>query len=141
MATVSPSWNYTLRLPRDPRSPGVARATLRAALDAHGVGQHTATAELLATELLTNAHQHTSRDYALQVLEVSGRLLVAVWDRDWRVPPGFKEGVPAGPDAECGRGLQLVRACSEDWGISVFRESSVSWGGKLLWADCGSVAG
>ncbi|WP_181800155.1 ATP-binding protein [Streptomyces ipomoeae] len=141
MATVSPSWNYTLRLPRDLRSPGVARATLRAVLDAHDLSQHTATAELLATELLTNAHEHTNHEYALGVLEVGGRLLVAVGDRDRRVPPGFKGGVPAGPNAEWGRGLQLVRACSEYRGVSVFGESAAPWGGKLLWVDCGSVAG
>ncbi|MEN8650058.1 hypothetical protein ABCR94_05290 [Streptomyces sp. 21So2-11] len=38
MATVSPPWTYTLRLPHDPRAPGIARSTLRAVLRTHGVG-------------------------------------------------------------------------------------------------------
>ncbi|MDX3643655.1 ATP-binding protein [Streptomyces sp. MB09-02B] len=140
MTTVSPSWNYTLRLPRDLRSPGVGRATLRAVLAAHDLSELTPTAELLAAELLTNAHRHTAQEYALRVLEIGGRLRVGVWDRDWRVPAGFKGDVrPADPDAECGRGLRLVRACAEDRGVSVLRDLGVSQGGKLLWVDCGAV--
>ncbi|MDX2765981.1 ATP-binding protein [Streptomyces europaeiscabiei] len=140
MATVSPSWNYTLSLPRDPRSPGVGRATLRAVLAAHGLSELAPTAELLAAELLTNAHRHTAQEYALRVLEIGGRLRVGVWDRDWRVPVGFKEGAqPVDLDAERGRGLQLVRACSQDRGVSVLRDLGVSQGGKLLWVDCGPV--
>ncbi|UUU33170.1 ATP-binding protein [Streptomyces sp. CA-210063] len=140
MATVSPSLDYILRLPRDLRSPGVARATLRAVLAAHDLAEFTPTAELLATELLTNAHQHTEREYALRVLETGGRLRVGVWDRDRRVPPGFKGDVPVEADAECGRGLHLVRACAEELGVSVLRDLGVSYDGKLLWADCGGVA-
>lgn len=140
MATVSPSWNYTLRLPRDPRSPGVGRATLRAVLSAHELSELAPTAELLATELLGNAHQHTAGEYALRVLEVGGRLRVGVWDRDSRVPMGFEGDVrPVGPDAESGRGLQRVRACAEGRGVSVLRDLGVSRGGKLLWVDCGAV--
>jgi anti-sigma regulatory factor (Ser/Thr protein kinase) len=141
MATVSPSWNYTLRLPRDPRSPGVGRATLRAVLSAHGISELAPTAELLAAELLSNAHRHTVGEYALRVLAVGGRLRVGVWDRDWRVPVGFGGGDvrPVDLDAECGRGLQLVRACSEGRGVSVWSDLGVSHGGKLLWVDCGAV--
>lgn len=144
MATVSPSLDYTLRLPRDPRSPGVGRATLRAVLAAHDLAELGPVAELLATELLTNAHQHTTAEYALRVVGIGGRLRVGVWDRDRRVPPGFEAGcdrvdVPA--DAERGRGLCLVRACSQDRGVSVLRDLGVSRGGKLLWVDCGAAAG
>ncbi|MFF6786717.1 ATP-binding protein [Streptomyces sp. NPDC012510] len=138
MATVSPSWNYTLRLPRDPRSPGVGRATLRTVLATHGLSELSPTAELLATELLTNAHLHTSREYALRVFEAGGRLRVGVWDQDRRVPAGFGGDVPVAEDAEGGRGLRLVRACSEGRGISAMVESGVRLGGKLLWVDCGA---
>lgn len=145
MATVSPSLDYTLRLPRDPRSPGVGRATLRAVLAAHDLAELGPTAELLATELLTNAHQHTTREYALRVVEVGGRLRVGVWDRDCRVPAGFEAAGAAVPDvggdAERGRGLGIVRACSETRGVSVLRDLGVSLGGKLLWVDCGAAWG
>ncbi|MEW2397912.1 ATP-binding protein [Streptomyces sp. NPDC046862] len=138
MATVSPSWNYTLHLPRDPRAPGVARATLRTALAAHDLTRLAPTAELLATELLTNAHAHTRGPYALRIQSTEpDRLVVAVWDADPTVPDAFKEGAPLAvpeQDAERGRGLQLVRACADSLGVSVLRERGASTGGKLLWA-------
>ena len=138
MATVTPSWSYTLQLPHDPRAPGIARATLRAVLTAHGLTELTPTAELMAAELLANAHLHTKGPYALRVLSMEeGRLRVAVWDGDPRVPAAF--GGPVGAaseDAEGGRGLHLVQACADAWGASVLRELGASRGGKLLWADC-----
>lgn len=143
MATVSPSWGYTLHLPHDPRAPGIARTTLRATLAAHGLAALTPTAELMAAELLANAHLHTTGPYSLRILSREpGRLRVGVWDSDWRVPPGFRDGEEPGPgpaaDAECGRGLHLVRACADAVGVSVLRELGASKGGKLLWAECGS---
>ncbi|MEV0224188.1 ATP-binding protein [Streptomyces sp. NPDC050704] len=145
MATVSPPWSYTLQLPHDPRAPGIARTTLRTVLAAHGLTDLAVTAELVASELLTNAHPHTRGPYALRLrLADSGRLRVGVWDADPKVPPGF--GGPPGalddvpPEAEHGRGLHLVRACADAWGVQVPREPGASKGGKLLWADCGHGA-
>lgn len=141
MATVSPSWAYTLHLPHDLRAPGIARATLRTVLAAHDLNELAPTAELLASELLANAHQHTRGPYALRVRAMeTGRLRVAVWDTDPRVPPGFDAAEVAVPPegAERGRGLHLVRACADAWGASVLRELGASKGGKLLWAECQS---
>ncbi|MES5821829.1 ATP-binding protein [Streptomyces sp. RG80] len=144
MATVSPSWNYTLHLPHDPRAPGIARGALRLILAAHEMPDLTPTAELLAAELLTNSHCHTKGPYALRVFSSHpGRLRVAVWDTDPRVPPGFSTETtpePPPPHAEHGRGLALVRACADTWGASVLRELGASKGGKLLWAECGGGA-
>ncbi|PAZ13183.1 hypothetical protein CLM62_25080 [Streptomyces sp. SA15] len=141
MATVSPPWAYTLHLPHDPHAPGIARATLRTVLAAHGLTELTPTAELLASELLANAHRHTAGPYALRLRAMEpGRLRVAVWDTDPSVPPGFgADGASAAvppTDAEGGRGLHLVRACADSWGASVLRELGASKGGKLLWAEC-----
>lgn len=83
----------------------------------------------------------TPRPYVLRVLSGEpGRFRVAVWDTDPRVPPGFAAGgasvdvPPVG--GECGRGLHLVRACADSWGVSVLRELGASKGGKLLWVEC-----
>ncbi|MGW3728168.1 ATP-binding protein [Streptomyces sp. NPDC000851] len=139
MPTVSPPWTYTLQLPHDPRAPGIARATLRAVLAAHDLTGLTPAAELVAAELLANAHLHTTGPYALRLRSAElGRLRVAVWDTDPRVPPGFtRNGPPAVPpspptDAERGRGLHLVHACADAWGV----EPDAAKGGKLLWAEC-----
>ncbi|WP_316774425.1 ATP-binding protein [Streptomyces sasae] len=139
MPTVAPPWSCTLQLPHDPRAPGIARATLRSVLAAHDLVGLTPTAELVAAELLANAHLHTAGPYALRLLgSEPGRLRVGVWDTDPRVPPGFAAGVaaPVGGDAESGRGLHLVQACADAWGVSVLRELGASKGGKLLWAEC-----
>ncbi|MBT2420830.1 ATP-binding protein [Streptomyces sp. ISL-22] len=139
MATVSPSWNYTLHLPHDPRAPGIARGALRLILAAHEMQDLAPTAELLAAELLTNSHRHTEGPYALRVRSAElGRLRVAVWDTDPRVPPGFSHpAAPPPPDSEGGRGLHLVQACADTWGASLLSELGTSKGGKLLWAECG----
>ncbi|MHA5052344.1 ATP-binding protein [Streptomyces sp. SD15] len=138
MATVSPPWNYTLQLPHDPRAPGIARATLRTVLAAHGLGELAPAAELLASELLTNAHLHTQGPYALRIRATEpDRLRIAVWDSDPRVPPGFGDRGPQPVDtAEGGRGLHLVRAYADAWGAYVFGDAGFREGGKLLWAEC-----
>ncbi|MGN5379274.1 ATP-binding protein [Streptomyces lasalocidi] len=110
---------------------------------AHDLSPLTPTAEVVAAELLADAQVHTDGPYALRLLgRESGRLTVAVWDTDPRVPPGFAaDGAPelvVDDDAESGRGLHLVRACADSWGVSVLRELGASRGGKLLWADCQS---
>lgn len=148
MATVSPlpagpglfPGAYTLQLPQDPRAPGIARALLRLVLETHGRAELVEDAELLGSELLTNAHLHTKGPYALRLspgVSDPGRVRVAVWDGDPKIPPGFKRGGPcADACAEDGRGLFLVRAYANDWGAYSFPGGQ---GGKLLWAECGDA--
>lgn len=142
MSTVSPAWSYTLHLSRDPRSPGIARSTLRSVLGAYRLGELVPTAELLASELLTNAHLHTDGPYALYIRPtVSGQLRVGVWDKDPTVPVGLGDrraggGMPHG-GSEGGRGLALVRACADAWGASLLGGVEGASGGKVLWAECG----
>ncbi|MET7364066.1 ATP-binding protein [Streptomyces sp. NPDC005562] len=134
-ATVSPPWTYTLQLPHDPRAPGIARATLRAVMETYGLGELTPAAELLAGELLTNAHCHTNGPYALRLRSSSPEgVRVAVWDSDPQVPPGFEPRRGGGPPpsglAEGGRGLHLVRACADRYGAQLGAGA-----GKLMWAE------
>lgn len=85
MTTVSPPWAYTLQLPHDPRAPGIARSTLRAVLRAHRMAELTDTAELLASELVTNAHRYSQGpcDLRLRAPEPH-RLRLGVWDANPR---------------------------------------------------------
>ncbi|MBC9717579.1 ATP-binding protein [Streptomyces sp. TRM66268-LWL] len=148
MTTVSPhppysAWlpgTYTLQLPHDPRAPGIARALLRMVLEAHGRAELVADAQLLGSELLTNAHLHTAGPYALRLGPGGadrGRVRVAVWDGDPVIPAGFERGGPrADVGAESGRGLFLVRAYADDWGAHALQGGQ---GGKLLWAECGDA--
>jgi anti-sigma regulatory factor (Ser/Thr protein kinase) len=90
------------------------------------------TAELLVSELVTNAVQITQADartapVRLWLLADPARLLMLVWDAS-PLPP-----VRVSPDgeAENGRGLLLVEALSTRW--DHFRHHS---GGKVVWALC-----
>lgn len=95
-ATVSPPWTYTLQLPQDPRAPGVARATLRNVLRVHGMRELTETAELLASELVTNAYLYSSGPYSLRLRDAGrSRVRMSVWDTDPHIPAPFRWGAPA----------------------------------------------
>ncbi|MFF6811038.1 ATP-binding protein [Streptomyces sp. NPDC012403] len=142
MSTVSPPWSYTLHLSRDPRSPGIARSTLRSVLTAYELGELAPTAELLASELLTNAHLHTGGPYALHIRPTgSGQLRVGVWDKGSTIPSGLSAGFAYGAmphgASEGGRGLALVRAYADSWGASLLGGPEGASGGKVLWTECG----
>ncbi|MFD9904996.1 ATP-binding protein [Streptomyces sp. NPDC059063] len=135
--TVSPPWAYTLQLPHGPRAPGIARATLRCVLASYGLAELTPTIELMAAEMLNNAHLHTQDPYALRLRAAEpDRVRVSVWDSSPHLPPGFGSPLGQAPSgaAESGRGLHLVRACADAWGSDLLGDAS---GGKLLWAECG----
>ncbi len=124
MVTVAPPhpWVYALRLPHDPRAVRVARVTVRAALDGHGMQDAADVVELLTSELVTNAYRHTKGPASLRLTGLSdGRLRVGVWDSDPRIPAPFSgtgdDPAPLAPsDAETGRGLCLVREYADSWG-------------------------
>ncbi|MFB7919035.1 ATP-binding protein [Streptomyces sp. NPDC056061] len=137
-ATVSPPWTYTLQLPRDPRAPGVARGMLRTVLRVHGMAELTEIAELLASELVTNAHLHSSGPYSLRLCDAGrSRIRLAVRDTSPRIPAPFR-WAPAAPAeaAEQGRGLYLVTLYAESWGAIPLRRGLPGRGGKLLWVEC-----
>lgn len=152
MATVSPPppWSYALQLPHAPCAPRIARATLRAVLGSHGMGQLLDTAELLVSELVTNAYRHTVGPAALRLREAEeGRLRVSVWDTDPYIPAPFDRpsrqlralSDPAARvvpyDEENGRGLHLVRILADSWGSFPLGDDLFGTGGKLLWVEVG----
>ncbi len=97
------------------------------------------TAELLVSELVTNAIQALAPESArlsyvdlekvdsirLTLRRLPGLVVIEVYDRDGR-PPKLSE---SDVDAESGRGLMLVQACSKEWG-HFFHPS----GGKTVYA-------
>ncbi|MBO3742859.1 ATP-binding protein [Actinoplanes flavus] len=83
----------------------------------------TATAALVATELVANVvrHAHTSMDFTLRLR--GGRLIVAVRDRSRRMPRTLD---PAVTDSG-GRGLRLIRDLTETWGVLPVVDGKVVW--------------
>ena len=94
-------------------------------------------AELLVSELVTNAVQITQADgrdtpVRLWLLADLARLLILIWD-DSPLPP---VRMNTSDDAENGRGLLLVDTLSTRWGF--FADHS---GGKVTWAVLDTLSG
>jgi anti-sigma regulatory factor (Ser/Thr protein kinase) len=121
-----------LELAALPTAPGVVRGHLRSILREWGLAELSATAELLASELVTNAIQasatlHTLTPPVIRVWITSDgiALVIHVWDASGQMPV-IKD--PATLDDEDGRGLILVTTLSKDWGV--YRKAE---GGKVVW--------
>ncbi|MFJ7076100.1 ATP-binding protein [Streptomyces sp. NPDC098781] len=128
----SEPWEYTLHIPNDVRAVTVSRRTLRLILTLHGLIGLVDTAELLAAELVANAVRHTKGPAALRVRWAGGVLWIGAWDADPEPPesPGELEQLT---DGEEGRGLALVRACSDLWGWQALTRGGSR--GKYVWCE------
>ncbi|MFJ9477919.1 ATP-binding protein [Streptomyces mirabilis] len=136
--TAPAPWEYTLYIPNDPRAVTICRRTLRLILIAHGLPHFTEAAELLATELVTNAVQHTKGPAALRLRAENGTLRIGVWDADPTPPRPAR--CPT-PDAESGRGLALVHSCTNTWGWVRQRDIRNLIGtGKYIWCELTAAA-
>ncbi|MFE9138062.1 ATP-binding protein [Streptomyces sp. NPDC007355] len=116
-------------LPCDLESAAVARRLVAAVLARWELAELTGSAELIVSELVTNAVLHACTGGAPVRVVVTrvqdDRVQVAVTDLDQR-PPVL---VRAGPAEDSGRGLALVAALSQCWGCERRR-----WG-KRVWAE------
>ncbi|PYC71472.1 hypothetical protein C7C46_26800 [Streptomyces tateyamensis] len=103
------------------------RARLRAALGEWGLAELSDTAELLATELVGNALRHTPAGAVFTARPSGpGRLRVEVADSSPRLPRP-RGRAPAGEPATGGRGLLLVEALAEDWGVRLTGAGKATW--------------
>ncbi|MGH9121048.1 MAG: ATP-binding protein [Acidimicrobiales bacterium] len=81
---------------------------------------------LLVSELATNAVLHARSDFTVTVTVRKQVVRVEVFDRNTRIP-----GMPNVPtDAASGRGLMLVKALANRWGIETFPDQ-----GKSVWFE------
>nr|WP_280904138.1 ATP-binding protein [Streptomyces sp. MAA16] len=125
-------WEYELHFPRDPRGPAVARTTLKAVLRAHGLGELTDRAELLTSELTTNAVRYSTGPATVRLHWAKPVLRVSVTDTCPLVPePLF----PGGPYVERGRGLLILDLLADDWGGCRLGESVFGVGAKSVWFE------
>ncbi|MEV7419852.1 ATP-binding protein [Streptomyces sp. NPDC089919] len=108
----------------DLRAVGEVRAALRELLRHWGRPESTDVAELLATELVTNALVHTDQGAEVTATLAAARLRVEVRDHTAKHPRSL---VPAADDGTSGRGLLLVQALADDWGVSLQGAGKVVW--------------
>jgi Histidine kinase-like ATPase domain len=126
-----------------PASVRSARRHARKFLHEWRVGGLADTAELLVSEMITNAVRASARianqqretgqaprAQRMRLWLTSDRhsVLIQVWDVDHHHP--VRQDV--GPDAEAGRGLLLIEALSTQWGFYVPDGRD----GKIVWALC-----
>jgi anti-sigma regulatory factor (Ser/Thr protein kinase) len=80
---------------------------------------------LVVSELVTNAIQAGASSASLELIIDAGRLRIAVSDD----VPGHVEARDATPEDVHGRGLAIVAALAQDWGVRM------SMDGKIVWAE------
>ena len=129
-AAEADSQLIALAVPSTPESVPVARWHVRDALDSHGLGEYAVDAEIITSELVTNAVQHLC-DNGTQTIEVTityagspAAVTIAVSDSSPHGP--IRRDTTAG--SEQGRGLQIIEALSVHWG---WRQEG---GGKVIFA-------
>ncbi|MFJ3718957.1 ATP-binding protein [Streptomyces sp. NPDC090057] len=108
--------NFSVRLSSTPRGARLARLLATEQLTSWGVPLEPAA--LIVAELAANAATHgrvTGRDFRLTLYVVADVLRIEVTDtRGDRLP---RVGTPD-PDADSGRGLMLVDALADRWGVT-----------------------
>lgn len=123
----------------EPESAKAARDFTMATLQGWDLDDVIAEAVLVATELVTNAIRHGGCCAVAEPapgMQVNGQVELA-WQRDAsRVICVVTDGsanppvlVPADPDSECGRGLQVVQALASSWGWMMLGATQ-----KAVWA-------
>ncbi|MGW3522218.1 SpoIIE family protein phosphatase [Streptomyces olivaceus] len=111
------------RLARDPAEVGRARAAVREQLHTWGLPGPAASAELMVSELVTNAVRHShARPVELRLVRAD-TLLCEVDDDDHELPALRS----AGPEDETGRGLRVVSTLAREWGASRTRAGKTVW--------------
>lgn len=119
-----------LDLPHDLVSVRRARGFVRAVLADWQLPDLSDSAQLVVSELVTNAVTHAASACQLRLVRTGGSLRVEVQDGGAGTPD------PQSPDdrGEHGRGMHLVAACSAAWGVDVVP------GGKVVWAELSVIA-
>jgi anti-sigma regulatory factor (Ser/Thr protein kinase) len=118
--------------PAVPSSVPAARAWIRQALTRHGCDAMTAhAAELLVSELATNAVRHTATARFTVCLDpADDNIEIAIQDGDSATLPLGRSGADRGEidgQEEEGRGLVLVGALSQAWGVVTTVDGKWVW--------------
>ncbi|MEC4021063.1 ATP-binding protein, partial [Streptomyces sp. H27-D2] len=128
MISISrPSRHCTLELQALPPRIGQVRRIVSAQLRYWQLDPLIDPAALGVTELLTNVHRHaeTDKQCSVELSLLLDQLTVSVRDHDPRLPKVRS----ADPLDTTGRGLDLIAAISENWGVRAHPDGA----GKAVW--------
>lgn len=144
MDTEEPTATYTLNLLAMPGSARHARMFVGHVVTQWGLSDCIEDAELVVSELATNAVQATADNdpsyyvngmkppplIRVQLALFKSRMVVSVWDRSLNEP----KHAEATAEEEDGRGLVIVEALSTRWGWDTVHPYS-GHKGKVVWAE------
>ncbi|MGW0816592.1 SpoIIE family protein phosphatase [Streptomyces viridiviolaceus] len=122
--TSMASWH----VPSDPAEVAAARAHVREKLQEWGLDDAAFVAELVVSELVTNAIRYGSPPVRLRLLREVDRTLICEVSDGGHTSPHLRR---AGNEDEGGRGLFLVAQLTRMWGTRYGRQ------GKTIWAETG----
>ncbi|WTI72125.1 ATP-binding protein [Streptomyces sp. NBC_00728] len=132
---LAPEREFTMRFTSTPRGARLARRLVSHRLDDWGHSYTTPVNEtltLITAELTANAVRHghvPGRDFCLQLTLVEDTFRIEVTDtRAERQPPSTPPALD--PASESGRGLYLVAALADNWGVTPRPAAP----GKTVWA-------
>ncbi|MFH9175156.1 ATP-binding protein [Streptomyces albogriseolus] len=110
----------------EPEEVSALRANVRVRLRDWGVREVIDAAQLCVSELVSNVITHVGRGTpaSLTLSLRDAHLRLEVRDPDTRVLPTLVE---ATEDAENGRGMTLIDALSDRWGVDLHRDGKVTW--------------
>lgn len=123
---MEPGGDLESRLPAEPASARRARAFVVDALKQLQCGELAAVAELLVSELVTNAILHARTEVRVRITVDHGRVRVEVEDGS----PAPARRRHFSTESATGRGLALVDALAAQWGSEVIDVS-----GKSVWFE------
>jgi anti-sigma regulatory factor (Ser/Thr protein kinase) len=119
----------TRKFPARKESVREARRFIRETLSAHPSEARDAI-ELMASELATNCIAHATSDFEIQVETTKGTVRIETHDHG----PGEPVAQSAAPTDPTGRGLRIVEAMSDRWGVIPGTP------GKTVWFELESTA-
>ena len=122
-------WRASIEMPAVRYGPAAARRFVAALLPTWGLGHLADDAQLVVSELFTNAFQHASESHSLN-LELIGypdSVRICLADGS-AVRPVIAE---LAPDRPSGRGMRIVSALAAEWGAEDHA------GGKRVWVELG----
>lgn len=121
--------SYSVQLPHDPASAGRARQLVARCAEALGQAEHAELAQLLVTELVANSVKHAAPPLVIDCEATDHGLKITVHDGS------FERPVRRDPHMtdESGRGIQLVEAVADQWGVDDHPD-----GTKSVWVTVGT---